>query len=72
MTVPSFNSQGYFPSRSVPPLSISSFWPGMKSITLCGAASSNSPELAPASPALFRAYSITAICIPRQIPKYGM
>ena len=40
-------------------------------MTLWAGVGSNSVELAPASPQTWRAYSITAHCIPRQIPKYG-
>ena len=51
MVVPGTMMQGYAPRRSVPPLSISSLWSGMKSMTLCVLLSSNSPELASARPA---------------------
>ena len=40
-------------------------------MTLCGATGSNSAEFAPGRPHTFRAYSITAHCNPRQIPKNG-
>ena len=71
MSVPFTILHGYAPSLSVPPLSICSFWSGIKSITLFFDVSSNSPEFASAKPHTFLAYSITAICIPRQIPRYG-
>ena len=52
-------------------MSMLSLCPGMKSITLCLHSSQNSPECASVIPATCRANSITLICIPRQIPKYG-
>jgi hypothetical protein len=45
---------------------------GMKTITLCAAEGLNSALLAPDSPSLERAYSITAHCMPRQMPKKGL
>ena len=48
-----------------------SLCPGMKSMTLCALALSNSPELASAQCRTWRANSMTAICIPRQRPRYG-
>ena len=40
-------------------------------MTGCGVPGLNSVLSAPSSPAQWRAYSITATCIPRQMPRYG-
>jgi hypothetical protein len=42
---------------------------GMKTTTGVGVAASNSAELASARPSTLRANSITAICMPRQMPR---
>ena len=60
---------GSAPSRIVPPMSVTSFCSGSRSITGCRVSGSNSDELAPSKPAAWRANSTTAICIPRQIPR---
>ena len=44
----------------------------MSAITGCGVCGSNSVLCAPASPATLRAYSMTASCMPRQMPRYGI
>ena len=41
----------------------------MSATTGCGEPVSNSVLLAPSSPATCRAYSITASCMPRQMPR---
>src|ERR1700755_1878305 len=55
----------------VPPMSAISFCSGSRSITGNGVSGSNSVELAPSMPATWRANSDTAICMPRQMPRYG-
>ncbi len=67
--VPSCSRTGSAPSRIVPPMSCSSFCSGSRSTTGYGVSGSNSEELAPSIPAMWRANSITAICMPRQMPK---
>ncbi len=56
----------------VPPLSVTSAWSGMRSITVCGERLSNSRELARSNPAQSRATEITITCNPRHNPKHGM
>ena len=55
----------------MPPLASTVRCSGSRSITRCGAAGSNSEELAPARPHTWRANSMTAHCMPRQMPKNG-
>ena len=55
----------------MPPMSRTSFCSGRRSITGNGVSGSNSVELAPSMPATWRANSATAICMPRQMPRYG-
>lgn len=45
---------------------------GMRSMTGCSELLVNSAEFASAQPTTLRANSMTAICIPRQMPKYGI
>lgn len=56
------------PSRMVPPLCVVEP-SGMNTTTGAGVAASNSAELASARPSTLRANSITAICMPRQMPR---
>ena len=56
----------------VPPLSVTSAWSGMRSMTGCGVSESNSRELARSSPAQSRATEMTMTCRPRQSPRQGM
>src|SRR5689334_6706604 len=56
----------------VPPMSATSFCSGRRSMTGNGVSGSNSVELAPSIPATWRANSQTAICMPRQMPRYGI
>ncbi len=56
------------PRRMVPPLCVVEP-SGMKTTTGVGVAASNSVELASARPSTLRANSITAICMPRQMPR---
>ena len=62
---------GSAPRRIVPPMSRTSFCSGRRSTTGNGVSGSNSVELAPSMPATWRANSATAICMPRQMPRYG-
>jgi len=62
-------AQGHAPSLMDAPLSRTVRCWGSRSMTGCGHAGSNSELLAPARPQISRAYSITAICMPRQMPK---
>ncbi len=55
----------------MPPLRVTVCWLCIRWITGCGVRSSTSLELASASPQTLRAYSITAICMPKQMPKNG-
>ena len=56
----------------VPPLAVTPTWSGMRAMTGWRVVWENSPDWASAMPQTCRAVSITAICIPRQIPKKGM
>ena len=55
----------------VPPLSTTSFWSSMRSITGCGVSASNSRELADSRPASVRATSMIMTWRPRQSPSSG-
>ena len=70
--MPSCSLTGSAPSRIVPPMSAISFCSGSRSITGNGVSRSISVELAPSMPATWRANSLTATCIPRQMPRYGI
>ena len=70
-TDPSARTHGYEPSRIVPPFCVRPFCVVMRSITGCGVSGFTSVELAPFKPQTWRANSITAICIPKQMPKKG-
>ena len=70
--VPGSSRVGWAPSRIVPPLSVIVFCSSSRQITGCGVSLSNSVEWAPARPQTLRANSITAHCMPRQMPKNGM
>ena len=56
----------------VPPLSVTSAWSGMRSMTMCGERLSNSRELARSRPARSRAIEMTITCRPRHRPRHGM
>jgi hypothetical protein len=56
----------------VPPSCFTFFCSSMRLMTGCGVALSNSVLVAPFKPQTLRANSMTAICMPRQMPKYGM
>lgn len=56
------------PSRIVPPLCVVEP-SGMKTTVGWGVAASNSAELASFNSSTLRAYSITASCMPRQMPR---
>ena len=57
------------PSRIVPPLSVIDLCSSSRQITGCGVSLLNSVEWAPPSPTTFRPNSITAHCIPKQMPR---
>ena len=62
---------GYEPKRMVPPIMVIRFCSSIILITGSGLLGSISTECACFNPNTFLAYSITAICIPKQIPKNG-
>src|SRR6476469_503804 len=70
--VPSCSFTGSAPRRIVPPMSETSFCSGSRSTTGKGVSGSNSAELAPSMPATWRANSTPALCLPRQIPRFGI
>ena len=53
----------------MPPLLLISFWSSIKSITGCAESADISVEWALSSPKTFRAYSITAACMPDRCPR---
>ena len=59
------------PRRMVPPICVRET-SGMKTISGCGVASSNSAECASARPSTDRANSMTPTWKPRQMPRYGL
>ena len=69
---PGVSRAGYRPRRIVPPLSSSSRWSGMKSMTGLSVNMSNSVELASPVPMTSRANSMTAHWSPRHRPRYGI
>lgn len=79
--LPGLRSTSCAPKRMVPPKSADSSRVSTLPSAVChssirattGAAhfKSNSVEFAPFKPATSRAYSIRAICMPKQMPKYG-
>src|SRR5256886_847231 len=72
---PATSVAGYAPRRIVPPRSpcpaTMSAWSAMVAITGWAAPSSNSRELAPSSPARWRATSMVMHCNPRHRPRIG-
>ena len=66
---PGVSFAGYRPRRIVPPLSSSSRWSGMKSMTGFVVNMSNSVELTSFEPTTSRANSMTAHCSPRHRPR---
>ena len=56
----------------MPPISVTSFCSGKISITGNGVSGLISAEFAPFIPSTCLANSIIAICIPRQMPRYGI
>ena len=55
----------------MPPLSVTSRWSCIRSITGCCVVGSNSVELASARPSTLRANSIVIVCRPRHSPRHG-
>ena len=80
-SVPERTGQRCAPSRMVPPrpelwsrfstLPLRSVHSVMSAMTGCGVSSANSVLLASVRPATWRAYSTTASCMPRQMPRNG-
>lgn len=67
-SLPGWKCVARMPKRIVPPSFVGSI-SGMKIITGSGVLSSSSTEPACGILQTLRAYSITAICMPRQIPR---
>lgn len=79
IAVPGATSEACAPKRMVPPRSdeasrfctvpSASSHSSIRAMTGCGVLGSNSVELASVRPALWRAYSMVATCMPRQMPR---
>jgi hypothetical protein len=69
--VPGVRRHGYAPSRIVPPMSVTCCCDSMSETTAFAHSGANSLECESLMPHTFRANSMMAVCMPRQMPKNG-